>query len=281
LNVLLEVAERISKGDYRASLDTSSTDEIGRLSRAMNSMSGDIGREQARAENAVRATDAALREAQRVAHIGSWEWDISADIVSCSAELFRLWQIPPVAAGLPYADFLKHVLPDDRWKLEEAVEAVRNTRKSFSVDYRVELPSGSERWFCSQGRCGRDASGVAVRLMGTTLDITDRKHVEERMSHLAQHDPLTNLPNRPLLIDRLRQAIAHAHRNNSHGALLFMDLDHFKELNDSRGHGAGDLILVAVAERLTDVLRGIDTVSRSGGDEFLIVLTELASPDAA
>lgn len=281
LNAMLKVTDRISKGDYRTSLDTTSTDEIGRLSLALNSMTGDIGREQARAENAVRATDAALREAQRVAHIGSWEWDIETDVVLCSLELFRLWEMKPVNAGLRYADFIKLVHPDDRSDVEATIQAVRSSRNSFSFDYRVQLPSGLERWFCSQGRCARDTSGVATRLMGTTLDITDRKLVEEKMAHLAQHDPLTDLPNRPLLIDRLRQAIAQTQRNKSHGALLFMDLDHFKDLNDTRGHGAGDLMLVLVAERLKGVIRGIDTVSRSGGDEFLIVLTELATPDSA
>src|SRR4029077_5805602 len=106
----------------------------------------------------------------------------------------------------------------------------------FSVDYRIELPSGSTRWLCAQGVVECDAPFDGVRLVGTTLDLTERKRSEERLSFLAQHDPLTNLPNRSLLLDRLRQAIAGAQRKACYGAVLFMDLDQFKDLNDTLGH---------------------------------------------
>src|SRR5207302_10442703 len=113
------------------------------------------------------------------------------------------------------------------------------------------------------------------------LAITERKRSEERLAYLAQHDPLTDLPNRTVLIDRLRLAIASAHRHEYSGALLFLDLDHFKDLNDTLGHAAGDRLLISVAERLKAAVRDEDTVARSGGDEFLMVLSNLASSDAA
>jgi len=118
-------------------------------------------------------------------------------------------------------------------------------------------------------------------VFGTVLDITDRKLSEERLEFLAQHDSLTGLPNRALLMDRLGQATALAQRNRITGALLFLDLDNFKAFNDTLGHGTGDQLLVAVGERLKAHVREVDTVARSGGDEFMIVLSDVSSADGA
>jgi diguanylate cyclase len=107
-------------------------------------------------------------------------------------------------------------------------------------------------------------------------EIVERRQAERRLAHLAHHDPLTGLPNRTLLLDRLRQAIAHAHRNKRCVGLLFMDLDRFKTINDALGHHAGDRLLKVVAQRLTEQVREDDTVARLGGDEFVAVLANLA-----
>ena len=106
-------------------------------------------------------------------------------------------------------------------------------------------------------------------------DITERKLIEEQLHQLAFYDPLTKLPNRRLLNDRLSQAIASSKRSGYYGALMFLDMDNFKQLNDSYGHELGDILLVEVANRLTDCVREIDTIARFGGDEFVIVLHEL------
>jgi diguanylate cyclase (GGDEF)-like protein len=108
-------------------------------------------------------------------------------------------------------------------------------------------------------------------------DITEQTRVERHLSHLAQHDPLTKLPNRNLLMDRLSQAIAHGHRHNQMAAILFVDLDMFKQVNDSLGHGVGDNLLRGIAERLRTAVREGDTVCRFGGDEFVLILNEMAS----
>src|SRR4029077_21078276 len=102
--------------------------------------------------------------------------------------------------------------------------------------------------------------GTPVKLIGTLLDITERKHAEERLAHLAHHDALTDLPNRLMLDDRLAQSIAHAERNGRIAAVLFLDLDRFKVINDTLGHSTGDRLLTLVAERLQDCLRTGDTV---------------------
>jgi diguanylate cyclase (GGDEF)-like protein len=119
-------------------------------------------------------------------------------------------------------------------------------------------------------------------VIGVAMDITDRKQAEQRIAHMAHHDALTGLPNRVLLRDRIGQAIAQAHRNGTHVAVLFIDLDRFKTINDSLGHQLGDRLLQSVASRVLVCVREGDTVSRVGGDEFVIVIPALqASADAA
>jgi diguanylate cyclase (GGDEF)-like protein len=111
--------------------------------------------------------------------------------------------------------------------------------------------------------------------MGIMEDITERKHAEELIRNFAFYDALTQLPNRRLLNDRLRQAMLASKRNSHYGALMFLDLDNFKPLNDTHGHDAGDLLLVEVARRITSCVREMDTVARFGGDEFVIMLSDL------
>ncbi len=118
-----------------------------------------------------------------------------------------------------------------------------------------------------------DADGLALRSIGTAQDITEQKMTQERIERMAHYDTLTNLPNRALFYDRLRQALSLAKRSEAGLTLLYMDLDGFKQVNDTRGHHAGDLLLIGVAERLTKCVRESDTVSRLGGDEFTIILS--------
>jgi diguanylate cyclase (GGDEF)-like protein/PAS domain S-box-containing protein len=123
----------------------------------------------------------------------------------------------------------------------------------------------------------KNPNGEISHYVGTMTDITERKAAEARIEHLAYHDPLTLLPNRRLLLDRLQQALAAAARRETQGALLFIDLDNFKLLNDTRGHDAGDQLLVEVAQRLLTCVREEDTVARVGGDEFMILLNNLGT----
>lgn len=121
----------------------------------------------------------------------------------------------------------------------------------------------------------KDSNGVVTHYVGLHTDISARKASEEEIKQLAYYDPLTALPNRRLLLDRLQQALATSSRNNKYGALLFIDLDNFKSLNDNLGHDMGDVLLQQVAQRLIACVREGDTVSRQGGDEFVIMLEEL------
>jgi diguanylate cyclase (GGDEF)-like protein len=117
-----------------------------------------------------------------------------------------------------------------------------------------------------------DAAGQIVHYISIRLDITERKLNEHRMTHLANHDALTGLPNRYLLLDRFHTVLAQCHRDKSQAAVMFIDLDKFKPINDTLGHKAGDLVLIEVTRRLLSCVRQVDTVSRHGGDEFIILL---------
>jgi diguanylate cyclase len=144
-----------------------------------------------------------------------------------------------------------------------------------------QLESGQVNWTLTTKTPLHDAAGNVVGLLGITREINELKRAELALEHLATHDTLTGLPNRYLMFDRLNQLLARAQRYTSSFAILFIDLDGFKRVNDSRGHDVGDLVLRAVAERLRQNVRAADTVARIGGDEFVILIDALrAGPDA-
>ena len=127
----------------------------------------------------------------------------------------------------------------------------------------------------------RDESGRVVNFIGVQKDVTERKLLEEKLAHQAFHDPLTDLPNRSLFLDRVDHALKRARRRGERVAVLFMDLDNFKVINDSLGHEVGDELLIAVAGRLSSCLRPVDTAARLGGDEFVVLLEDVEDPQEA
>jgi diguanylate cyclase (GGDEF)-like protein/PAS domain S-box-containing protein len=157
--------------------------------------------------------------------------------------------------------------------------AMMSVRKlvPWQCEYRVRMADGSVRWHMTNAIPHREADGSVVS-HGFTMDITDRKRAEQEIERLAFYDALTGLPNRRLLLDRLQRSIAACQRARNLGALLFIDLDNFKDLNDTLGHDMGDQLLSQVATRLVGSVREADTVARFGGDEFVVMLEALA-PD--
>jgi len=175
--------------------------------------------------------------------------------------------------GQPFAPF---VHPDDLPQCMAALEDVfEGGQDQHNIQYRVLHVDGSWRWHTSNAVPVRDAFGQVVGYEGIASDITERKRMEGQIHHMAFYDALTKLPNRRLLSDRMGQAMAASKRSLCYGALMFLDLDNFKPLNDQHGHDVGDLLLVEVANRLLACVRAVDTVVRYGGDEFVVMLGDL------
>jgi diguanylate cyclase (GGDEF)-like protein/PAS domain S-box-containing protein len=176
------------------------------------------------------------------------------------------------------------VHPDDAEAVKRVgMEAMKGLRRTYAIEHRVRARNGDWKWIISRGRVTeRDRlTGRALRMIGTNLDITDRKRMEEALHSVAHSDALTGLANRALFSDRLRLALARARRAGTHVALLYLDLDRFKEVNDSLGHAAGDTLLKDFAARLRAGVRASDTVARFGGDEFVVLLEDVSDREAA
>jgi diguanylate cyclase (GGDEF)-like protein/PAS domain S-box-containing protein len=171
--------------------------------------------------------------------------------------------------------FAKAVHPEDRDRVMAALGAAHDRNSDFCCEYRIVRPDGSERWVRDESVVVPSTEGAPLYRQGYLLDITPRKEAEDRLAHLAYHDPLTGLPNRSMFREHLEVAVAHATRSGRGVAVLFLDLDDFKLVNDGFGHGAGDELLRAVALRLSAAVRPSDVVARQGGDEFLILLSDL------
>ncbi len=368
--------------------------EVEFLGSAANTLASII--EHRLTQDALLASRARLAEAQRIGHLGGWEWDIIKDEFHLSDETYRILEAPPQAATLDSRTVLALVHPDERAAVEKALSLSASQGDSFRADFRILLPNGIERIVHGQAEAVFGADGRILRLSGSLQDITQRKLAEEKLrlsatvfenttegvmitddasriisvnkafteitgygeeemrgatpdalksgrhdeefyaamwgliresgrwqgevwnrrkngdifpewlniavvkdergrithyvgvfsdisamkesesklDHLAHHDPLTGLPNRLLLNARMEHSLARARRNNSQLAILFLDLDHFKNINDTLGHPIGDLLLQETAHRLTGCVREEDTVTRLGGDEFTLLLED-------
>ncbi len=232
-------------------------------------------------EEELRRSERRLAAAQRIAHLGSWEYSIDGDEAYWSDEMYRIFGLSPREFVPKYKTFLRFVHPDDRALVRETVREALYGSKNPSLDYRVVRPDGEVRSVCTQYEVLRDESGRPTRMVGTVHGITERKALEERLEHQAFHDSLTGLPNRALLMDRLGHALARVERHEKSIAVLFLDLDDFKFVNDSFGHEVGDRLLAAVASRFQECVRPQDTIARIGGDEFTILLEDVEDVDDA
>lgn len=160
----------------------------------------------------------------------------------------------------------------DASRREEFTELMYRQGQVKDFESRVRRRDGSIIWISENAHVVRDQSGRLLYYEGTVVDISERKELQKRISHQATHDSLTNLPNRVLLIDRIERACRAAHRDDEKLAVLFLDLDNFKKINDSLGNSAGDLLLKEISQRLLSCVRESDTVARIGGDEFVLLL---------
>ena len=213
--------------------------------------------------------------AMQGANDGLWDWDVRRDRLYFSPRWKQMLGYGDPELGDAPGEWLGRVHPDDRAALTQALDAhLTGAGHHFEHEHRIQHRDGSYRWMLARGMAVRDGSGRAIRVVGSQTDVTARKQAEQRLQHDALHDALTGLPNRVLFLDRLDQAIRRAQRSTpgAAAAVLFLDLDRFKLVNDSLGHQVGDELLKAVARRLESAVRPPDTVARLGGDEFTVLL---------
>ena len=233
------------------------------------------------AEAALRESEAHLRLAMDAAQMGMWYWECQTNRFTYSDGLSVLFGRGPDAPLVEYEELQQRIHPEDQELFDATVRHAIKHGADVQLDYRVVWPDGSVHWLANRAQVHRGEDGRAIRMVGVAMDISDRKIAEQRIAHMAHHDALTGLPNRVLLRDRIQQAIAHAHRNGTQLAVLFIDLDRFKTINDSLGHQLGDRLLQSVASRILVCVREGDTVSRVGGDEFVIVIPAIESASDA
>lgn len=231
------------------------------------------------ASRQLRAQKASLKRAQRLARLGSWEKDLESGKMIWSDELYRILgygtERPPASA----AALLQHIHPEDRETCSAYLEDLSTTYLDVAFDCRVLPVGGGELQAHFEIETLVERKNGLRRIIGTVQDVTEARKAEAHIHYLAYYDPLTDLPNRSLIRANAKVALASAKRRNQKLALLFMDLDRFKTINDTLGHPIGDLLLKTAAKRITDTLRGEDIVSRIGGDEFVVLLHEIDSED--
>lgn len=237
--------------------------------------------ERTRVESALRLSEQRLANAQRIARLGHWEWEIATGRLYWSAEVYNLLGLGPEFTTPDYERFLEMIPGDDRQRLQEAIARCLEHGLPYEIDHRITCPDGSERILHEDGELVYDNEGKPLLLRGTAQDVTERHDYQNRLRHLANFDPVTGLPNRTLFKDRLQHALANATRNQRLVALLFLDMDQFKNVNDSLGHMMGDELLRQTAERLLGCVREGDTVARFGGDEFIILLENIEHSEQA
>jgi diguanylate cyclase (GGDEF)-like protein/PAS domain S-box-containing protein len=234
-------------------------------------------------EAALRTSQERLADVHSITNLGNWIRDLSTADMTWSPELYHIFDLPldtpsEVTDGL----YETSIHPDDIDHVQAEIEAAEATGLPFSADHRIILRNGAIRWVHLRGKYEYGIDGVPLRRVGAVLDITRRKEAEESLSRLAKYDTLTGLPNRVALQQRLTEALETARATGQSCALMFLDLDRFKDINDTLGHAIGDALLKAVAERFAMMLRPDAVLARWGGDEFVVVLPNVRdNADAA
>jgi diguanylate cyclase (GGDEF)-like protein len=213
-----------------------------------------------------------LLEAQRLAGLGSWSYSIGADCIEISVQLAELLGLHGDESWGSLESLLDRVVEEDRPTARRRLKLAMRAPSRLSGELRLRDARGEARWFSCTIASQADAQGRVNRVRGAMLDITPRRLAEERVQRLAYQDDLTGLPNRAAFMQDIARAVQHARLRGSRFALLFLDLDGFKEINDSLGHGAGDDLLRQVAQRIRGCLRQADRLARFGGDEFLVLV---------
>ncbi|MBD2257588.1 EAL domain-containing protein [Pseudanabaena sp. FACHB-2040] len=233
--------------------------------------------EQAQRELAERQrAEARLKQAQNISHTGNWEWDLTTHEITWSDEMFHIFGLTPADQAPGQSTICARVNPEDREALYQMVEAAIRTGVAYSLEFRLLYPDNTCRHVHLLGQSRQNENHQVVQLFGTLMDITQRKQIEAQLVYEALHDSLTGAPNRNYFMEQLNQAINLVELNPGYAfAVLFIDLDRFKVINDSLGHLVGDQLLIECTQRLQLIIRSDDLIARLGGDEFAVLLSAI------
>ena len=231
--------------------------------------------ERKQAEAQLEQTRALMEIAGRTARVGGWSVDLASRSITWSDEVCAIHECP-AGTTVPIDEGIGYYAPEHRERIEYLFHECATHGTPYDEELAIITARGNRVWVRVIAEAVRDGGGNVVEVRGALQDISQQREAQEEIEFLALYDPLTRLPNRRLLRDRLQQLLANRARTGRHAAVLFLDLDHFKTLNDTLGHDVGDLLLQQVAQRLTRCLREVDTVARFGGDEFVVVVADLA-----
>ncbi len=278
LRPILEIqsaTERIARGDFDVRTPSDRMDEIGDVARAF-----DVMLDRLRGFlSELRRSRTQLERAQRLAQIGSWQIDLQSGELTGSTEfrsMFGLGNESEDSKAIPHRLVLQLIHPEDRHDFEQAFRHCIQEGTGLSLDHRLVV-RGTEHSVHTQGRVVSGENATAGCIEGTCQDVSERKRSEEQIRFLAYHDNLTGLGNRQFFAERLDLAISRARRNDSNLGVLFLGLDHFKRINDTLGHAAGDELLRRVADRLVGVVRDSDLVARKGDGDYDSAVSHLGS----
>jgi diguanylate cyclase (GGDEF)-like protein/PAS domain S-box-containing protein len=272
-STIKKLAELSATDTHNLILPDTNHGEISELITAFNHLLSTLNeREQALVESEYR-----WKFATEGSGDGLWDWDITNNKVFFSSNWKKMLGYADDEISNNLDEWKRLVHPDD-WQdtMAKVQQHLEGKTPTYVSEHRLLCKDGKYKWILDRGLVvSRDEKGNSLRAIGTHTDITERKQMVELIRQQALYDTLTKLPNRRLLVDRLTLAMSVSKRTDYHGAVLFLDLDNFKPLNDTHGHEAGDLLLIEVAKRLKHCVRESDTVARMGGDEFVVVLAQL------
>lgn len=270
------------KKPKKLELQTSNKDEISSISDSANTMIENIIsflNNSKQLNEQLLQSQLHLKDAQRMAKVGSFSYDLVKNELILSDEYYRILSIKQNKA-LSWEEFLSFISKNDINRVKENIENAITKGSKFSLKYSITLNNQKYIYIQTKGKVRKRQSGdikITAISMDITADIENKKIIEK----LAYYDPLTGLANRALLKDRLHKAIHNAKREKTKLAIIFLDLDHFKLINDTLGHSVGDELLIYISQILKSQIRESDTLSRLGGDEFVILLPSIKKDEDA
>lgn len=235
-----------------------------------------------KAESELKEKEVRYQYILRVTNDAIWSWDFDKNLMEWNGGMRSLFGYAAHDVGTEAGWHHERIHPEDRSRVLNGIQrTIAEGTHVWTDEYRYRPNSGEYALVIDRGYIIYDEKGRAVRMIGAIQDVTEKRRSEEKIKQLAYFDSLTNLPNRFLLVDRLQQAIIAAHRYKQIVAVMSLDLDRFKRINDTLGHAVGDQLLKSISDRLTTLLYETDTVTRTGGDEFAILLPQMKKIQSA